>query len=220
MAIRPVAQAGAVNSPNKPMRIGLLRHFPVEEHLPSGWKTAAELHVWRQRYDKSPAIPGQADLGSFQWRECISSDLERAIVTARVVFGGTVEKTMLLREPDFAQFRTGDLRLPVWMWRWMLTLAWLTGHKSQRACRDEFRRRVIAAANLLEGRSGDILVVSHAGMMAYLSAELRARGFAGPRLRIPQHAALYVYEKDPGARRASSQVESDDNATLDSIMKP
>ena len=41
----------------------------------------------------------------------------------------------------------------------------------------------------------DTLVVSHAGIMAYLSSELRRRGFAGPKLRIAKHATAYVYEK-------------------------
>lgn len=184
------------------MRIGLLRHFLVEQRFPSGWRTTAELATWRKRYDASPAILGKADLGSFLWSECISSDLERAVGTARTVFGGPIEKTALLREPDFAQFQTGDLRLPVWVWRWILRISWMTGHKSQRLCRDEFLRRVRAAADLLEGKTNDILVVSHAGMMAYLSAELCRRGFAGPRLRIPKHATLYVYEKNSSAGHA------------------
>jgi broad specificity phosphatase PhoE len=178
------------------MRIGLIRHFPVEQQFPSGWKTAAELHAWRQQYDASPAIVGKADLGSLQWAQCISSDSERAVATAKVVFPGPVERLALLREVDFAQFRTGDLRLPVWIWRWILRLSWTTGHKSQRGCRDGFRRRVLATADLLEAKAGNILVVSHAGMMAYLSAEIRRRGFWGPKLRMPKHAVLYVYERN------------------------
>jgi len=177
------------------MRIGLIRHFPVEEGFPSGWKTSAELLMWRKQYEASQVILGQADLGSFQATECISSDIERAIATAKAVFAGAVEQTALLREPDFAEFGTGDLRLPVWLWRWILLLCWVTGHRSQRACRNEFRHRVVAMAGLLEGKAGNILVVSHAGMMTYLSAEFRRRGFAGPKLRMPKHATLYIYEK-------------------------
>ena len=177
------------------MRIGLVRHFPVEHGLPTGWRTAAELQAWRQQYDASPAIVGPADLRSTTWDECFSSDLERAVATARALFNGPIEKTPLLREPEFAPFRTGNLRLPIAMWRWVLRLSWVTGHRSQRACRDEFRRRVADVADLLEQKSGAILVVSHAGIMAYLSRELRRRGFTGPKLRIAQHATLYVYEK-------------------------
>jgi broad specificity phosphatase PhoE len=177
------------------IRIGLIRHFPVEESFPSGWKTAAELQSWRQKYDASPAIVGQSDLGSFQWSECISSDLERALTTARKVFNGNIEKSPLLREAEFAQFQTGNLRLPVFVWHWALRFCWMTGHKSQRACRDDFRSRVAGVADLLEAKAGNILVVSHAGMMAFLSAELRRRRFIGPKLKIARHATLYIYER-------------------------
>ena len=169
------------------MRIGLLRHFPVEEGFPAGWRTAAELQRWREQYDVSPAIVGTADVGALPWDECLSTDLERAFATARAVFRGPIKKTALLVNRS--------LRLPLSVWRWVLRLSWLTGHRSQRACRNEFRTRVRAVADLLETKSGNILVVSHAGMMAYLSAELRRRGFAGPKLRVAKHATLYLYEK-------------------------
>jgi broad specificity phosphatase PhoE len=177
------------------MRIGLLRHFPVEQSMISGWKTAVEIHAWRQHYDASPAVIGHCDIGTCDWVECLSSDLERTVSTARVVFNGEIQPTPLLREPELAQFDTGSLRLPMWLWRWILRFAWMTGHSSQRAGRDDFHRRVRQIADLLESKPHDVLIVSHAGMMAYLSAELRRRGFAGPRLRIPRHAMLYVYER-------------------------
>ena len=190
------------------MRIGLIRHFPVEQQFPRGCKTGVELHQWRQQYDASPAILGRADLGAFRWTECISSDMERAVATAKAIFHGPVEQTPLLREPDFAQFGTGGLRLPVWAWRWILGLSWATGHPSQRACRDEFRRRVTATADLLEAKAGDLLVVSHAGMMMYLSAELLRRGFGGTSLRMPKHATLYLYEKNPAPGLAATSSEA------------
>jgi broad specificity phosphatase PhoE len=183
------------------VRIGLLRHFPVEQKLPTGWKTAADLHAWRERYDMAETPVGELDLGGVAWQACISSDLPRARITASAAFRGEVEPTALLREPELAQFKTGSLRLPVWMWQWLLRLSWMTGHPSQRACRDEFRRRVLAVAERLSASEQDTLVVAHAGIMAYLSAELRRRGFVGPKLRIARHAVAYIYEKS-GVSRA------------------
>lgn len=180
--------------------LGLLRHFPVELSLPSGWKTSADLRRWLTEYDASAVVPGTADLGDIPWARCLSSDSARAWATAQAVFTGPMERTPLLREPDFVPFSTGGLRLPVWLWLWVVRLAWLTGHGSQRACRDDFRCRVMAVADRLVSEAGPTLVVSHAGMMAYLSAELRRRGFAGPRLRMAKHATLYVYERGPGVR--------------------
>lgn len=183
---------------NSAVRIGLLRHFPVAQQLPVGWRTAADLRVWREGYDHAETLVGAFDLGGVAWQACISSDLNRTCVTARAVFNGPIVRTALLREPEFAPFQTGNLRLPVWTWRGLLQLSWLTGHKSQRACRDDFRRRVGAVADQLCAADQDTLVVSHAGMMAFLSRELRRRGFAGPKLRIAKHATAYVYEKRDG----------------------
>lgn len=177
------------------MRIGLLRHFPVDQEFPKGWNTAVDLQKWRERYDAASVSTRSFDLGGVDWPSCISSDLPRASITARAVFRGEIKYTELLREAQFATFSTGSIRLPFWAWRWMLRFAWTTGHRSQRDCRQEFERRVVIVANQLCITKEDTLVVSHAGMMAYLSAELRRRGFAGPKFRIADHARVYIYEK-------------------------
>ncbi len=179
------------------MRIGLLRHFPVTRDLPTGWLTADDLHIWRSDYERADVVPGDFDLGGVDWQACISSDIARARETARIVYPGNIEHTPLLREPNLGHFNTGGLRLPAGVWRWVLRFAWLTGHRSQRACRDEFRQRVLTIANRLDAAQQDTLVVSHAGQMAYLSHELRRRGFTGPKLRIAKHATVYIYDK-PG----------------------
>jgi broad specificity phosphatase PhoE len=177
------------------VRIGLIRHFPVDQPLPSGWKTAADLIAWRESYDQATALVGEAHLGDGDWQVCLSSDLPRTLVTAQAVFSGPIEATALLREPQFNEFSTGKLRLPVWAWQLVLRAAWLSGHRSQKECRDDFRQRMLSVADRLCAAEADTLVVSHAGMMAYLSAELRRRGFAGPKLRIARHATVYTYEK-------------------------
>ena len=154
--------------------------------------------MWFERYDVAEPAVGEYDLGGVDWQECLSSDLPRARITAGAVFRGEVGHSALLREPEFRQFKTGNLRLPIWAWQWLLRLSWITGHRSQRTCHDDFRRRVLAVADLLSASDRDTLVVSHAGMMAYLSAELRRRGFAGPKLHIAKHATAYIYEKNRG----------------------
>jgi broad specificity phosphatase PhoE len=175
--------------------IGLLRHFPVEHGLPRGWRTAAELEEWRRRYDASPVLPHKVELGAIRWDFCLSSDLDRAMATARAVFDRAIESTPLLREAEFARFPTGSLRLPVLAWKWMLRLAWLSGHGSQRRHRDHLRSRITGAADAIASRADNVLAVSHAGFLYYLSVELRRRGFAGPKLRLPECATLYVYER-------------------------
>ena len=180
------------------MRVGLVRHFPVSEPMPSGWVTAAELHTWRKRYDAAEAHPTGVTLDSTRWWRCYSSDMTRAYVTAQTLYSGEIVQTPLLREADMAEFRTGQLRLPVSVWRQVLRFTWMTGHGSQRAVRDDFKLRVQAVADLAESGEGDVLLFSHAGLLAYLRVELVRRGFRGPKFRIAEHARLYVFERARG----------------------
>jgi broad specificity phosphatase PhoE len=176
------------------MRIGLVRHFPVTEAWPSGWVTSDDLQQWRKRYEAAEPIVGPIDVSAVAWRRCYSSDLKRAYVTAQKAYAGTIVQTPLLREAEFLPFATGRLRLPVWGWRTLLRLAWLTGHSSQRATRDEFQNRIRKMADLLEAEPADTLVVSHAGVMFFLRKELLRRGFKGPGYKLAEHAQLYLFQ--------------------------
>ena len=163
--------------------------------MPSGWKTAAELHTWRESYELAGVRHIDADLGGVEWSRCIASTVRRAALTANAIFPGPVTQTDLLREAEFAEFRTGALCLPVLFWYFIFRLSWMTGHRSQCALRDAFMRRMHLVADELEAGTENTLVVSHGGMMAFLSAELLRRGFTGPKLRLATHARVYVYER-------------------------
>lgn len=177
------------------MRIGLVRHFPVTEPWPRGWVTSEELQRWRVRYDAAEPIIGAIDVSAVKWQRCFSSDLRRAAVTAQTAWSGPITPTPLLREVEVPALPTGNLRLPVWGWRLLLRFAWSAGHESQRAARDELRRRIQAIADLLEQEPVDTLVVSHAGVMFFLRKELLRRGFTGPRFGLAKHARLYIFER-------------------------
>jgi broad specificity phosphatase PhoE len=177
------------------MRIGLVRHFPVTEAWPSGWLTSDDLQHWRVRYDAAEPIISPIDVRAAAWQRCFSSDLKRAYVTAQAAYPGTILQTPLLREVETLPFASGRLRLPLWGWRSLFRLAWLTGHPSQRPARDDLHRRVRAVADLLEAEPADTLVVSHAGMMIFLRKELLRRGFQGPGFKLAEYARLYVFER-------------------------
>lgn len=181
------------------MRVGLVRHFPVREPMPSGWLTAGQLHEWRLRYDASEALRMEASLDAGGWVRCYCSDLKRAVATAKAMYPGEAIATPLLREPELGPFRKGGLPLPYPLWRWVLRMAWMSGHRSLRGPRDEFLERVAAVANLIESAETDILLFSHAGMMAFLRSELVRRGFVGPKYRVAEHGRLYVFGRSPVA---------------------
>ncbi len=177
------------------MKIGLIRHFPVEQAMPSGWMTASELHKWREDYELANVRHIDPDLGGVEWARCIASTVRRASLTAKTIFPGEVMETDGLREAEFAEFRTGALCLPVLIWYFIFRLSWITGHRSQRVLRDDFMKRVRTVADELEGATANTLVVSHGGVMAFLRAELLRRGFTGPKFRLAAHARVYVYER-------------------------
>jgi broad specificity phosphatase PhoE len=161
---------------------------------PSGWRTSAELQAWREEYDKADVIPFPVADETPNWSRCYASDLPRAATTARALFHGEITELAMLREGKFGPFPTGGLRLPVWLWRNVIRLAWLGGHRSQKHLRDDFFSRVRGVADLIESHREDLLIVSHAGMMLYLRKELIRRGLRGPPIGIAQHARVYVMQ--------------------------
>jgi broad specificity phosphatase PhoE len=177
-------------------QIGLIRHFKVVRGPPPrGLSTVADLQAWMSEYDKSHIIPGPVDLGDVAWEHCYASTSPRALETARAIYPGPIITSDLLREPVIQPFKTGGLRLPFVAWRWLLRLAWMTSHPSQRAVKDMFEANIDAVVETLRDRAGQTtLVVSHAGVMMFLRKALLARGFTGPRFGMPECGRLYVFE--------------------------
>lgn len=177
------------------MRVGLVRHFKVAHALPGGWVTARDLHEWLTDYQEALVLKPEGTGTLAGWDRCLTSDSRRAVVTAEVLFKGPIEVMPLLREFEFRPFTTGHLKLPVFVWRLLLRLSWLTGHRSQRAARDQFFERIRAISDLVQAEEGNILVVSHAGLMMYLAKELSRRGFTGPKFRVPENGKLYIFQR-------------------------
>lgn len=178
------------------VRIGLVRHFEVLRAMPRGWLRASDLTQWRVEYEAAQVIAKAVDIGSIPWRRCISSNIVRAHTTARHIYPGTIEQMPELREPEIAEFRTGNLKLPFPVWRWILRFAWMASHRSQAAAKLEFINRVRHVSNrvLIPARE-DTLIVSHAGMMMYLRKELVRLGYRGPTFQVAENGKLYVFEK-------------------------
>lgn len=180
----------------KRVRIGLMRHFEVRKPMPDKWLTSSELMTWLDGYNQAEVIARPLDLGGIAWQKCYSSNLSRAFVTAQAAFSGEIEQRAELREAEVHPFGTGGLRLPILAWQWVLRLAWYSSHASQRQAKATFMARVShVSTEILDRAEGDILIVSHAGMMSYLRKELMAKGFKGPKYSIAQNGQFYVFEK-------------------------
>ena len=178
-------------------RIGLIRHFEVKKSFPSGWLSWEDLIKWREEDELSEVHAGEIDLGGIHWRHCFSSDMPRAYLTAQSVFpGGGISQLPELREPHVGNFRTGKLRLPYFLWKQLLRIAWMSSHSSQRAAKEAFMAKIrhIVAEVVLKAQE-DTLIVSHAGVMMFLRKELVKLGYAGPGFKIAQNGRLYVFER-------------------------
>lgn len=157
--------------------------------------TCTELLLWRQKYDDSEVFERSVADETHRWACCYASYLSRAQTTARAFWSAEILTRPDLREVEFAPFATGQVKLPVRLWRLLIRIAWMTGHASQRALRDDFRHRVRRMVDEIESQGQDALVVSHAGMMMYLRKELLLRGFSGPKFGIAEHARIYEFQR-------------------------
>lgn len=177
------------------VRIGLIRHFEVNHPFPRGWVTWGDLVAWREQYETAEVTAHVIDLGGIPWSRCISSDLPRAYATAQAAFTGDILQLPELREPQLDVFRTGNLKLPYPLWKWILRLAWMTSHASQRNAKLAFMEKVKQITEtVLTPVKEDTLIVSHAGVMIFLRRELVKLGFTGPDFKIAENGKLYVYE--------------------------
>lgn len=178
-------------------KIGLIRHFEVARGMPGrGLMTAADVHAWMLDYEQSEVIPRTVDLGDVAWARCYASTSPRALTTAQAVFTqGPIIARDELREPAIRPFETGRLKLPYGGWRWLLRLAWMSNHPSQRAGKLEFQSNIEAMLALLR-TCADVptLAVSHAGAMIFLRKALLKHGFNGPKFTVPECGRLYVFE--------------------------
>ncbi|SDZ63522.1 Histidine phosphatase superfamily (branch 1) [Evansella caseinilytica] len=178
------------------MKIGLIRHFKVKRGYPDKWVTSKELMNWAVEYDESDVIEKKIDLGNIQWKHCFSSDLARAQRTAENTFSGNIVFLEELREIRISPIFSMNRKLPLFIHMLLIRAAWFFNHKSQPDGKKQVTERLNQALDKMMGLQEDVLIISHGGIMMFLSRELKKRGFTGPALNRPQNARLYLYEKN------------------------
>jgi len=180
------------------MRIGLVRHFEVLLKKPPRKKviTQSELIDWLEEYDRAEIEKARTSLQDIDWQRCYSSDLPRAITTAREIYKGEIVATEVLRELQLNPIFKKDVKLPYLLWPVIIRVAWLVNHKSQIKYKLESLKRIKDFIDeLLSLHLENILIVSHGAIMIYLRKELKKRGFKGPKFSLPVNGELYVFEK-------------------------
>ncbi len=177
------------------MKVGLVRHFKVTHGDPKKYITAEELVKWEKEYNESNVEGNEIELSQVKWEKCFSSDLPRARITAERCFDGTIIYLEELREVALSPFFQGKVRLPLFIHILSIRFAWLVNHKSQLEKKSDVLTRVNKALDLALQSGENVLIISHGGIMMYMSKELQKRGFRGPKFRRPKNGVLYTFVK-------------------------
>ena len=129
-----------------------------------------------------------------RWDICYSSDIPRAVATAKEVYSGNIYVDKLLREVDNAPFiHTERLRLPFEIWHVCGRFAWYFKSKSQPESIVGTRRRIREFLRSVDWSQDNVLIVCHGFMMFNICIELFRMGFKGTKLRRVRNGILYQY---------------------------
>lgn len=185
-----------INKERVYLQLGLVRHFKVKDQKPTGWVTADQFAHWVKHYDEAPIEPIEIMDGEMDWELCFTSDLPRAVHTAKSLCKCEIIETPLLREIPLTAF-SKKLKLPLALWSLAGRLAWSYSHSSQ----EETRRETVARAEefielLKSTQKNKVLIVSHGFFLMELSKLLGKAGYSGKRKWHYKNGELLLFKND------------------------
>lgn len=182
------------------MKIGLVRHFKV--NCPHKYMmTSEEFREWSEKYEHAGVIKNRVNMYGITWDICYSSDLQRAVTTAKEVYSGNIYVDKLLREVDNAPFiHTEKFRLPFPVWHFCGRLAWFFRSKSQPENIRDTRKRVRRFFRHIDWSKDNVLIVSHGFLIFNFIFELFRLGFKGKEVHRVKNGLLYIYEIPDGKK--------------------
>lgn len=177
------------------MKIGLIRHFPVNHSFLKGFVSQAEVIQWFHAYNTAEIHKLDLTVDK-SWDLCYSSELLRAKRTAEAIYQGDVICSELLNEPFPDWIFKKDFRLPFVLWGMLIRFAILWNHSSQSQRKEIIEARIQKLLReILSLPDKNVLIVSHVFAMEIMSALLIREGFKGPELNRPANGVLYMYER-------------------------
>lgn len=180
------------------MKVGLVRHFEVDCQMPGIGKlmTPDQFRQWLQEYETSDIKYTKVEPSAITWNKCYSSNLSRAIKTARNFYDGQIIETQALRELVIYPPTDINIKLPILLWLIFGRMAWMLSHKSQIESKSRFQERVnYILEELILKDDKNVLIVSHGFLMIFLRKELLKHGFKGPEFKKADNGKLYIFEK-------------------------
>lgn len=177
------------------MKIGLVRHFEVI-HSYSKFMTSKEFEEWIKIYDTAPVRKDYIDKSQIKWESCFSSDLPRALSTARHIYKEEIIRTKELREVPLSPVFKTNIKLPFALWTVLGRIAWLCSHGSQNEKKAETEERI---RNLISyaiaSQEKNTLLVTHGFLMKYIQEYLLEQGFKGEKFIKAKNGKIYIFEK-------------------------
>lgn len=171
----------------------LVRHYPVDLNI-SFSMNSADVMKYQSKYDiASVRIPDHVpDMGAIDI--CFSSDMPRAVSTAKHMYGKKIRIDPLLREVSISPVIKTRILFPSFVWLIAARIAWSIGLSSQKEKKAAvYNRAFLFSENLMSEierkHSKTVLVVAHGFFITVLANVLRKKGFRGRNILFPRNGS-------------------------------
>ncbi|MCJ7841019.1 histidine phosphatase family protein [Lederbergia sp. NSJ-179] len=132
------------------------------------------------------------------WELCLTSDLPRAVQTAKNLCTCKMIETPLLREVPLTAFSQKKFKLPLALWNFAGRVAWSYSHSSQEEKRPDTLKRAEQFLELLESvQQKNILIVSHGFFLMELAKVLEKSGYSGKKKRHYKNGEMIIFKRPP-----------------------
>lgn len=178
-----------LNKAEQEIVLQLIRHFPVRYSFRPLLR-GTELTQAMIDYDNPELLDIPDNIPELSCRcRLYSSDLNRARITAELIFKKHPITDSRLREFVFEPVLPSSWKLPGWLW------GVLGRYFASQKKNESFRAPIIEFLEELLATNNDATIVCHGYVMYVLQKELLRRGFFGKKFTTPKHATPYVFTR-------------------------
>ena len=181
-------------------KIILVRHG--EPDVKTGAKiSGAEIPSFLKRYNEAPLIPNSLPSSKLLFLSAnatvICSDLKRSYCSAQRCGVSPKIEDAIFSESIPPHFQNAFLRLKPKTWLLLSRVLWLMGFSLHGESYKDAKKRAKRAADILlhEVKKRDVLLFGHGLFNILIAAELRKRGFVGPKVPARNFWEFGVYQK-------------------------
>ncbi len=177
------------------MKLGLVRHFKVDQTIDEKYLTPEKFDTAIKEYDLCSVIPNGLEINSSEWDICYCSSLPRAITTAETIYNKEIIKTNLIVEVPISSFTKRNIKLPLFIWHLTARIAWYKSHHSQTEDIHATKQRIEEFYKLISNsRHENVLVVAHGYFLKVFYEVMKKKGYRGDVELNIKNGKLYVLE--------------------------